>query len=331
MSDIKPILGRHSSLKLSNFNDRDLQTSMAEAQTDYIKHLGQYANSAVEEMENGFSLDGIPLPWGKTNQDITLPLKYISILAGSSGQKKTTLSVLQILHSSKSHKVGFASFEMRVNYLTKMMAAMKAGVSEKSVTTQCVRDFCQYATNRIYCYDQIGDVSAMRVLGAVEALGQLGCKLVVVDSLMMVDLYAKSGQEEFSKQRDFVSALSGLAAIHDMHVMLVAHNRKPGEYQADGRPNKNSVRGSSGITDVAAVVLLCHLDEKKQKLLQDVEKYGETLSEADQKYVDRTPCQRLIVAKNRFNSFQGTIALYQHSRSRQLLGDRSDRAMNLEL
>lgn len=320
MSDIERI-------NLTNFNDRDLQKSMATAQTDYIKHLGMYANSAIAEMENGFQLDGIPLPWGKTNQDIALPLKYISILAGSSGQKKTTLSVLQLLHTSQKHKVGFASFEMRVNYLTKMMAAMKAGVSEKNVTAKCVKDFCEYATDRIYCYDQIGDVKAMRVLGAVEALGSMGCKLVVVDSLMMVDLYAKSGQEEFSKQRDFVSALSGLAAIHDMHVMLVAHNRKPGEYQGEGRPNKNSVRGSSSITDVAAVVLLCHQDEKKQKLLQDVHKYGETLSEADQKYVDRTPCQRLIVAKNRFNAFQGTIALYQHSGSRQLIGDRSDKAI----
>ena len=111
MSDIERI-------NLTNFNDRDLQKSMATAQTDYIKHLGMYANSAIAEMENGFELDGIPLPWGKTNQDIALPLKYISILAGSSGQKKTTLSVLQLLHTSQKHKVGFASFEMRVNYLT---------------------------------------------------------------------------------------------------------------------------------------------------------------------------------------------------------------------
>lgn len=315
-------------ITVSNFNDRDLQKSMAQAQTDYIKHLGMYAQSTIAEMQDGFTLEGIRLPWSKTHEDIRLPTKYISILAGSSGQKKTAISTMQILHTSQHHKVGFASFEMRVNYLMRMMAAMMNGVQTENVTQKAVADFGRYATDRIYCYDQIGDIPVMRVLGAVEAMGQMGCKLVVVDSLMFVDLFAKNAQEEYAKQRDFVSALSGLAAIHDMHIMLVAHSRKPGDnYEAT---QKHAVRGSSSITDVAAVVMMCQQDEKKQALKQSIEKYGYELTPDEQKYCDTTPCQRLIVRKNRFNAFQGSIGLYQHSNSRQLLGDRSDKGVHFE-
>ena len=292
-----------------------------------ITDLSDYENTVIEEMRNGFELEGLKLPWSKTHQDITLPTKYISILSGSSGNKKTTLSIQQLLYTSQFHKVGFASFEMRVNYLVRMMAAMSAGVQESTVGESCVREFAQFCKQRIFCFDEIGDVPANKVLAAVTRMGEEGCILVVVDSLMMVDLYARSAQEEYAKQRDFVANLSALAATYDMHIMLVAHNRKPGDHGDDYIPNKNSVRGSSGITDVAAVVLLAHSDQKKAQLLQDVRKHGHQLSDKEQQYVDRHPCQRLIVAKNRFAPFQGTIGLWQHTRSRQLLGDRADKGM----
>jgi hypothetical protein len=55
-----------------------------------ITDLSDYENTVIEEMRNGFELEGLKLPWSKTHQDITLPTKYISILSGSSGNKKTS-------------------------------------------------------------------------------------------------------------------------------------------------------------------------------------------------------------------------------------------------
>ena len=315
-------------IHVANFTDRDLTKAMASSQTDNINDLAHYRANIIKEMREGHQLAGIALPWSKCAGDIALPLKYISILGGASGNKKSTIALQLLLWASKQFKVGFASFEMRMNYIPRMMAAVAAGVKEEGVSEKCVNEFLDYSENRIYAYDQIGDVSALRVLGAVEAFGQMGCKFVVVDSLMMVDLGDTSGSQQYQKERSFVSALSGLANIHDMHICLVTHTKKPeGNGGAEFVPNKNSIRGGGGITDIAAVVMLAHSDEKKAKLVQNKEKFGAVLSETEQAYIDRVPCQRLIIAKNRFNSYQGTISLFQHTRSRQLLGDRSDKAM----
>ena len=168
-------------IHVARFTDRDLTKAMASSQTDHINDLAHYRENIIREMREGHKLEGIPLAWQKCFGDVALPFKYISILGGASGNKKSTIALQLLLWASKEFKVGFASFEMRMNYIPKMMAAMAAGVQERSVSEQCVNEFLDYSTDRIYAYDQIGDVSVLRVLGAVEAFGQMGCKFVVVD------------------------------------------------------------------------------------------------------------------------------------------------------
>ena len=75
-------------------------------------------------------------------------------------------------------------------------------------------------------------------------MNKLGCKHIVIDSLMKCGI----GEEDYQAQGDFVDKLCWIAKKYDVHIHLVHHMRKG--RSEDDIPDKFDVKGASRITDM---------------------------------------------------------------------------------
>lgn len=309
-----------------DFENKDIVKAMSEAQEHRIDNLANHDEAITNQIEHGRILNGLKLPWSATHHDVAMPLGTCSVLAGINSHKKSTISVQIMLWITQHHdyKVGLASFEMTIADIGELMTQMAAGATD--TTVEHWQKFKEYAKGKIYVFDQIGSVAPEKVLGAVHRFGELGCKFVCVDSLMMCSL---GGKDSLERERAFITALNGLARTHDMHVMIVHHVRKPESGGDSYIPNKFDCRGSGQITDLVSLLMISWHNKKKAKLVQLRDRLGGTLTDKEKDYIEKTPCQKLIVEKNRYSPYEGHINLWQHP-SRQHTKDSSQRSMHFD-
>jgi len=101
--------------------------------------------------------------------------------------------------------------------------------------------------------------------------------------------------DDYGKQKDFVSSLSDFSKKHGAHVHLVAHPRKTGSDSDE--PGKVDIKGSSHITDLADNVIIMYRPEQEQK--EKAIKKGKAVSDT-----------QLYVKKNREFGIEGKVHLY---------------------
>ena len=313
--------------KIESLSSDEVHEAMAKATEHRISPLSKHREKIVDQIENGKSVKGIKLPWSKTHNEVGLPIG-VTLLAGANASFKSTLASQILLYAAKEIKVGLASFEMTIADIGELMCQQTAGSDDP--TKMWYDKFEQWADDKIYVFDQLGSVIPEKVLGAVHGFGQIGCKLVCVDSLMMCSVGGddRSGLE---KERAFVSSLIGIARTHDMAVILVHHLRKPSQ-MSNGQQyigTKWDIRGSGQIVDLAALVLLASSDQKKTELIQKRDKFGIALTDKEDEYISKHACLKLNVAKNRYSAFEGYINLWRQT-GRNHTGSEKIRRMDFD-
>lgn len=316
--------------RIESLSSEEVHQAMAIAQSHRINGFSQHRAAIIEQLENGKSVKGLRLPWSKVHDEVGLPTG-VTLLAGANASFKSTLASQILLYAAKFEgvKVGLASFEMTIADIGGLMTQQTAGTDNP--TTQWYDKFEQWAEEKIYVFDQLGSIMPEKVLGAVHAFGTAGCKLVCVDSLMMCSVGGGDNSSSMENERAFVSSLIGIARRHDMAVILVHHLRKPSQ-QANGQQyvgTKWDIRGSGQIVDLAALVLLASSDQKKTELIQKRDKFGVTLTEQENEYVEKHSCLSLQVAKNRYSAFEGRINLWRQQ-GRNHTGNKKIRSMNFD-
>lgn len=300
-----------------DFDDNRVAQFLAEAESQDIVRPDTFRAEVVKFFETGDVLTGITLPWSKTHDKVRLRDGEVSVWAGINGHLKSMLLGQVAMHAAQDITVGIASFEMPVAATLRRMA-QQASCSLKT-SPEYANQFITWANDRMWFYNRLDTVPAARVLACVLYMGEaLGCKLVVVDSLMMCGV-----SDDMERERKFMAQLTALAKSLKIHVALVHHVRKPAKGDDTHVPSRFDVKGNGAIVDLASTLFICWNNKKKRDLQNRIDMGGK-LSPAEQEQYDTEPDQLLIVAKQRHGSFEGKVSLWIHP-SMQFTS-RSDRA-----
>jgi len=301
-----------------DFTNADLQRVFADAEANCLRRAGEYSDDVVQSFVNPLEMQGMTLPWPKTHGNVRLRQGEVSVWAGINGHRKSTLLNQVALWASASETVGIASFEMPVMGLVRLMCTQASGRRDPSEAW--VRDFIQWLDQRMWFYDRLGSVPPIEVLGAIHALSEEGCKLIVVDSLSMCRV-----SDDMERERLFMSELVSLAKALDLHVALVHHVRKPQSGGDEHIPSRFDVKGNGAIVDLAQNLFICWADKRRANL-ERLQSMGASLDAKDLEYLEKSCDQKLIVAKQRHGEFEGGIALWHHT-SRQFCENRRKEVM----
>lgn len=304
-----------------DFTNQELQAIFAKAEKNSVRSIGEFHDQVIESLKNPGRIDGIKLPWSKTHDVLRLRHSEVSIWAGINGHRKSTLLNQVALWATREVPVGIASLEMPVDGLAKLMISQAAGAPNP--TPEFATKVINKLGRRMWFYDRLGSVPPLEILGAVHALSQEGCKLIVIDSLSMCRV-----TDDMERERLFMAELTSLAKALQVHIALVHHVRKPQSGGDEFIPSRFDVKGSGSIVDLTQNLFICWANKKRGIIQRKLDR-GLPVDASEQEIFDNEADQKLIVAKQRHAEFEGPINLWHHP-SRQFIGDKSGRAIHLE-
>lgn len=251
-----------------------------------IKSTPSFRDDVIDEMFGRGGSAGHDLPWPTTHQKFRVLPGEVSIWAGFNGHGKSFVTGfvgLSLMHQGQ--KMCIASMEMKPRKTLKRMACQAIGT--RFPTEAAVHQFLDAYTEKLYLYDQLGDVSPERILGVIYYCAEkLGVTQFVVDSLMKV----VAGEDDYNGQKAFVSRLCAAAKDLNVHVHLVHHSRK--REDESRRPGKQDSKGSGAIVDqVDNFISVFKLPAKKEP-------------------VEGEPSHAVFIDKARNQEWEGAVPLW---------------------
>lgn len=258
--------------------------------------------------------DGMVLPWSKTHEKIKLRPGELSIWAGVNGHGKSSV-VGQVVGylASVGNRCCVASMEWRTPLWLARLGRQVAGTARPS------RAFSDHITNSyrdtLWAFDVSGSAKAGRILEVFAyARRRYRIEMFVIDNLTKCGF----AEDDYSGQKKFVEALADFARVNDCHVMLVAHMRKSeGEDKPSG---KMGVKGSGGITDMAATVVEIWRNKAREKAVARAAKPGAPpLPEKYQPHGEFGADTLLMVLKQNATGEEPTVRLWFDKASTQML------------
>jgi twinkle protein len=250
--------------------------------------------------EAGNKMFGIPTAW----EELTSILKgwrdgEVTVWTGRNSSGKSTLLNQHFLDMAAKHiKTGIYSGEMPPDKYLRW--AVVQGLENDQPSFDQMRGFLNWLSDRVYVLNVTGSIDPQQLLDDFEYMARrYGVKHFIVDSLMKVRL---GDEDDYGKQKDFVSSLCDFAKKVDGHVHLVAHPRKTAS--DNDAPGKVDVKGNSHITDLADNVIVLFRPDDDQK----------DSSRAKGRIVSDT---QLYVKKNREYGREGRVHLYFDERTKK--------------
>lgn len=258
-----------------------------------IASPSSYLDKVQKLFSAGTSMFGIKTAW----RDLDAILKgwrdgEVTIWSGRNGAGKSTILNQHLLDmGAKGIKTCVYSGEMPPEkYLRWAVIQHK---ENSAPHPRIIEESIRWMDGKIYILNISAGINPDDLFQIFEyAARRYGVKHFIVDSLMKVRL---GGDDDYGKQKDFVSHLADFAKKHGVHVHLVAHPRKT--MTDKDEPGKVDVKGSSHITDLAdnLIVLYRPDQELKEKALAK----GKSVSD----------CQ-MYIKKNREYGIEGKVHLY---------------------
>lgn len=305
----------------------DMDFSAYELETDAhrnVKPVKAWIEELIHSLQNPDRTPKVFLPWEKAREVFHFRPGEVTIWAGQNGHGKTDM-VSQVVLSliGQGQKCCVASFEMKPRTTLGLMARMYAGTNPFSeayqesggveLLVQLLQEFRDWATGRLWLYDQQGTAKTAQVLGMARySVKELGCTHIVIDSLMK----CVAGEDDYNGQKSFVDELTALARDLGVHVHLVHHTRKPANEAHI--PDKHDNKGSGAITDLADNILIVWRNKAKE---DDIKAKGSFSTKATE------PDAFLLCRKQRNGEEEPTIKLWFDKDSKQFKGDPADPVM----
>jgi hypothetical protein len=192
------------------------------------------------------NFDSIPLDI--TGDVVRLYKGQWTIFSGYTGTGKTTYLRQLVCHLLKAGKSVFvATLESDPEDYLIELAATAAGV--EVVTEQQLAVFLAAYGAKIKLWGIVGVADHRKILATVRALAKEGLDYAVLDSLMMLDIE----EDDIDEQRKFAGLLTASSITTGVHIVLVAHPKKP--MDPDAAPTVHNVSGSSKLVNLAYNVL----------------------------------------------------------------------------
>lgn len=231
----------------------------------------------------------------------------VTVLAGENGTGKSLLLGQIGMHlMAQGAKLYIASFEMPpVRTIERMLRQSVCSRTCHTISDTDIQNFFSVWANDMKLCDLQGKVTPEQLVKLlISAVNDYHADILCVDSLMMCV------SDDMNKvETDFLmSQIIDFARTYNVHVILVAHCRKAGNNQTSfnvfDAASKDSIKGSSNITNIAFNVLVLAKDHQKIQCFY-----------TNKPYDDNKPDFVLNVCKQRNGSFEGYIKLWRDCNS----------------
>jgi twinkle protein len=223
---------------------------------DIRKDIHKYYRGGIKK--------GNGLGFHHTNEGFLIRPHEITVVSGTNGSGKTMwLSQVVLSQLQSGTKCIIASLEMHPIYTCSRMMTQLEGHAD--VTDDCINKFVDMMKDKLYIYNQANVTKTRTIYAMIEyAYNILGCKIIVIDSLMKMNDIA---EDNYDAQKKFVDQLTSLCRKYPIHIFLVAHTRKLRD--AYEHPSKNDVHGSNHIVNLADNLLTVWRNKMKEKQMED--------------------------------------------------------------
>lgn len=247
---------------------------IADAKDVPVKSVVDY--SEIEELDIS-QMDGVKTGI-KPLDDELLKIFYgtLTVLSGRPGSGKTSIIDQTIARTiDEGNPVFLFSKEMpermSANWFNTIIAGRRNMVEKTSrdnrkyyVVPQNVQKKMQsYYNKKLFIYrdDEPNDVDSV-LKSAEECVRKFGCKLIVLDNLMMIDLNCAESDKN-TAQTNLINALIKFAAKFNVAVVLIAHPKKTQDTNSD--IEMYDISGTSNIINLAMRSIGLRRVSKKEK------------------------------------------------------------------
>lgn len=247
---------------------------ISEAKDVPVKSVVDY--SEIEELDIS-QMDGVKTGI-KPLDDELLKIFYgtLTVLSGRPGSGKTSIIDQTIARTIDDGSPVFLFSKemperMSANWFNTIIAGRRNMVERTSrdnrkyyIVTQAIQKKMQAHYNKklfIYRDDEPNDVDSV-LKSAEECVRKFGCKLIVLDNLMMIDLNC-SESDKNTAQTNLINALIKFAAKFNVAVVLIAHPRKTQDTNSD--IEMYDISGTSNIINLAMRSIGLRRVSKKEK------------------------------------------------------------------
>jgi twinkle protein len=198
--------------------------------------------------ETGFSW-----PFPAQQKELRLRPGEVVIVAGGNGTGKSQFCGHLTLEAlAASIRACIASMEFKPERYMYRLARQTGAIREPS--QGYLDHIVDWWDGRLWVFDLVGTAKRDRMLSVFRyARSRYNVRAFIIDNL------AKCGiaEDDYNAQKDFVDQLGDFAKTTDSTVILVHHLRKGGD-------NKEAVKGTGAITDMADTVLLTWRNKAKE-------------------------------------------------------------------
>lgn len=247
---------------------------ISEAKDVPVKSVVDY--SEIEELDIS-QMDGVKTGI-KPLDDELLKIFYgtLTVLSGRPGSGKTSIIDQTIARTIDDGSPVFLFSKemperMSANWFNTIIAGRRNMVERTSrdnrkyyIVPQAIQKKMQTHYNKklfIYRDDEPNDVDSV-LKSAEECVRKFGCKLIVLDNLMMIDLNC-SESDKNTAQTNLINALIKFAAKFNVAVVLIAHPRKTQDANSD--IEMYDISGTSNIINLAMRSIGLRRVSKKEK------------------------------------------------------------------
>ena len=247
---------------------------ISEAKDVPVKSVVDY--SEIEELDIS-QMDGVKTGI-KPLDDELLKIFYgtLTVLSGRPGSGKTSIIDQTIARTIDDGSPVFLFSKemperMSANWFNTIIAGRRNMVERTSrdnrkyyIVPQATQKKMQAHYNMklfIYRDDEPNDVDSV-LKSAEECVRKFGCKLIVLDNLMMIDLNC-SESDKNTAQTNLINALIKFAAKFNVAVVLIAHPRKTQDTNSD--IEMYDISGTSNIINLAMRSIGLRRVSKKEK------------------------------------------------------------------
>ena len=248
---------------------------------------------------------GIELPWNKAQGRVMLRPKELVLMGGYSGHFKSTIAS-QIAFSAVEEgvHVGIASLELPAEEIIEQFAEFAADREQPPLP------FVEKMTNKVspylHVYDVLDVINPEIALQMTIALARdKGCKLIILDALMMM-----GASDDYNQEQKFSQRLAAIAKYYDTCIMLIHHVRKPDGQNGEMKiPGKYDFIGSSHLANISSTIITVWHDKQKAYMRNSGQENSDSFD-------DSKPDLVLFVCKQRNHKFEGKLGLWQSHKSR---------------
>lgn len=247
---------------------------ISEAKDVPVKSVVDY--SEIEELDIS-QMDGVKTGI-KPLDDELLKIFYgtLTVLSGRPGSGKTSIIDQTIARTIDDGSPVFLFSKemperMSANWFNTIIAGRRNMVERTSrdnrkyyIVPQAIQKKMQaYYNKKLFIYrdDEPNDVDSV-LKSAEECVRKFGCKLIVLDNLMMIDLNC-SESDKNTAQTNLINALIKFAAKFNVAVVLIAHPRKTQDTNSD--IEMYDISGTSNIINLAMRSIGLRRVSKKEK------------------------------------------------------------------